>query len=211
MHAAALKQVPSAERNPFEVIKTNIIGAQNLIEGCIENDVKKVIALSTDKAAGPINLCDKLNCARINFLHLQVILEKANIKFAVVRYGNVMGSRGSVLPIFMRLKDKDSFPITHKSMTDLTFLSESVKFVEWVFDNMLGSEIFVFKIKSFKVIDLAKAIKNNCKFKMIGIRPGEKLHEEMITKSDLNKYSEFSKIIVQSYHHLSEMSIQPIL
>ena len=195
VHAAALKQVPSAERNPFEVIKTNIIGAQNLIEGCIENDVKKVVALSTDKAAGPINLygATKL-CSDKLFTSARSYIGKRNIKFAVVRYGNVMGSRGSVLPIFMRLKDKDSFPITHKSMTRFNIsLSESVKFVEWVFDNMLGSEIFVPKIKSFKVTDLAKAIKNNCKFKMIGIRPGEKLHEEMITKSDSINTVEFSK------------------
>lgn len=186
VHAAALKQVPSAEKNPFEVIKTNIIGAQNLIEGCLENNVKKVIALSTDKAAAPINLygATKL-CSDKLFTSARVYAGKRNIKFSVVRYGNVMGSRGSVLPFFLSMKNKDLFPITHKNMTRFNIsLDESVKAVIWAFNNMLGSEIFVPKIKSFRVIELAKAINPNCKFKIIGIRPGEKLHEEMITKSD---------------------------
>tara|TARA_B100001123_G_C15263485_1_gene1007503 strand:- start:833 stop:1828 length:996 start_codon:yes stop_codon:yes gene_type:complete len=186
VHAAALKQVPSAERNPFEVIKTNIIGAQNLIEGCIENNVKKVVALSTDKAAGPINLygATKL-CSDKLFTSARSYVGKRNIKFSVVRYGNVMGSRGSVLPVFLNLKNKNLFPITHKSMTRFNIsLNESVEAVIWAFNNMLGSEIFIPKIKSFKITDLAKAINYNCKFKLIGIRPGEKLHEEMITNSD---------------------------
>ena len=186
VHAAALKQVPSAEKNPFEVIKTNIIGAQNLIEGCLENNVKKVVALSTDKAAGPINLygATKL-CSDKLFTSARSYIGKRNIKFSVVRYGNVMGSRGSVLPVFMNKKNKNIFPITHPQMTRFNIsLKESVDTVAWVFNHMLGSEIFVPKIKSFYITDLARAINDRCKFKYIGIRPGEKLHEEMITKSD---------------------------
>lgn len=211
LHAAALKQVPSAERNPFEVIKTNIIGAQNLIEGCINTNVKKVIALSTDKAAGPINLygATKL-CSDKLFTSAQTYVGKKDLKFSVMRYGNVMGSRGSVLPIFLNLKKKNIFPITHKSMTRFNIsLQKSVESVIWAFENMLGSEIFIPKIRSFRIIDLAKAINPNCKFKIIGIRPGEKLHEEMITKSDsintvdYGKFytilSPFSKITLDKY------------
>ena len=211
VHAAALKQVPSAERNPFEVIKTNIIGAQNLIEGCIENNVKKVVALSTDKAAGPINLygATKL-CSDKLFTSARHYVGNRKIKFSVVRYGNVMGSRGSVLPVFLNLKDKNTFPITHESMTRFNIsLNESVQSVIWAFNNMFGSEIFVPKIKSFKITDLARAINFKCKFKIIGIRPGEKLHEEMITKSDsinsvdFGKYygilSPFSKYTINKY------------
>lgn len=186
IHAAALKQVPSTEKNPFEAIKTNVIGAQNLIESCLENNVKKVIALSTDKAAAPINLygATKL-CSDKLFTSAGVYAGKRDIKFSVVRYGNVMGSRGSVLPIFLNMKNKDVFPITHEHMTRFNIsLEESVEAVVWAFNNMLGGEIFVPKIKSFRVTDLAKAINPNCNFKIIGIRPGEKLHEEMITKSD---------------------------
>ena len=186
IHAAALKQVPSAEKNPFEVIKTNVIGAQNLIEGCLSTNVKKVIALSTDKAAAPINLygATKL-CSDKLFISAQNYIGKRDLKFSVMRYGNVMGSRGSVLPLFSNLKNKNVFPITHKSMTRFNIsLIESVKSVIWAFENMLGSEIFVPKIKSFKIVDLAKAMNPNCKFRFIGIRPGEKLHEEMITRSD---------------------------
>ena len=217
IHAAALKQVPSAEKNPFEVIKTNIIGAQNLIEGCLENNVKKVIALSTDKAAAPINLygATKL-CSDKLFTSARVYAGKRNIKFSVVRYGNVMGSRGSVLPIFLKKKDKSVFPITHKDMTRFNIsLEESVEAVIWAFKNMLGGEIFVPKIKSFRVIDLAKAINPKCDFKIIGIRAGEKLHEEMITKSDslncadLGKYysivSPFGQYPIDKYSKIKKV------
>lgn len=195
IHAAALKQVPSAEKNPFEVIKTNVIGAQNLIEGCLSTNVKKVIALSTDKAAAPINLygATKL-CSDKLFISAQNYIGKRDLKFSVMRYGNVMGSRGSVLPLFSNLKNKNVFPITHKSMTRFNIsLIESVKSVIWAFENMLGSEIFVPKIKSFKIVDLAKAMNPNCKFRFIGIRPGEKLHEEMITRSDSINTVDFGK------------------
>jgi len=208
IHAAALKQVPSAEKNPFEVIKTNIIGAQNLIEGCLSSNVKKVIALSTDKAAAPINLygATKL-CSDKLFISAQNYVGKRNLKFSVMRYGNVMGSRGSVLPHFLNLKDKKTFPITHKSMTRFNIsLNESVKSVIWAFKNMLGSEIFIPKIKSFKVTDLAKAINPNCKFKIIGIRPGEKIHEEMITRSDSINSVDFGKY----YAILSPFSKYPL-
>lgn len=217
LHAAALKQVPSAEKNPFEVIKTNVIGAQNLIEGCLSSNVKKVIALSTDKAAGPINLygATKL-CSDKLFTSAQNYIGKRDIKFSVMRYGNVMGSRGSVLPVFLNLENKSTFPITHKSMTRFNIsLIESVESVIWAFQNMLGSEIFVPKIKSFRIVDLAKAINPNCKFKIIGIRPGEKLHEEMITKSDsincvdLGKFyailSPFSKYSLKNYSKIKKV------
>jgi len=211
VHAAALKQVPAAEKNPFEVIKTNIIGAQNVIEGCLHNNVKKVIALSTDKAAAPINLygATKL-CSDKLFTSASNYAGSRDIKFSVVRYGNVMGSRGSILPLFLKLKKKKIFPITHQEMTRFNIsLNESIDAVVWAIRNMLGGEIFIPKIKSFKIIDLAKAISSNAKIKIIGIRPGEKIHEEMVTKNDamnctdLGKYyaivSPFSKFPIDKY------------
>jgi UDP-N-acetylglucosamine 4,6-dehydratase/5-epimerase len=188
IHAAALKQVPAAEYNPTEFIKTNVIGAQNLIESAIDNSVQKVIALSTDKAAAPINLygatklcSDKLFTAANNYSG-----KKKNI-FSVVRYGNVWASRGSVVPEFIKIsKNKNLFvPITDPMMTRFSItLQKGVDMVLWSIKNARGGEIFVPKIPSYKILDLAKSICPKNKIKVIGIRPGEKLHEELITKSD---------------------------
>ena len=186
IHAAALKQVPTAEYNPDEFVKTNIIGAQNVIDACISNNVKKVIALSTDKAAAPINLygATKL-CSDKLFTSANNKIGNRKIIFSVVRYGNVMGSRGSVIPYFMSLKKSDVFPITDTRMTRFNItMNESIKLVLFALTNGKGSEIFVPKIPSYKILDVAKAINVNCKTKVVGIRAGEKIHEEMITESD---------------------------
>jgi len=188
IHAAALKQVPAAEYNPMEAIKTNIIGAQNIIDSAIENEVKKVIALSTDKAAAPINLygATKLASDKL-FIAANNLVGSRNTRFSVVRYGNVIGSRGSVVPFFLKLikENKKVLPITHPEMTRfLITLDEGVNFVLKNFERMQGGEIFVPKLPSMKIVDLAKALCEDCKFKIIGIRPGEKLHEVMITKDD---------------------------
>ena len=191
IHAAALKQVPTAEYNPDEFVKTNIIGAQNIIDVCIAANVKKVVALSTDKAAAPINLygATKL-CSDKLFTSANSKKGSKKIIFNVVRYGNVMGSRGSVIPYFKSLKKSDSFPITDKRMTRFNItMDQSIKLVLFALNNGKGSEIFVPKIPSYKIIDVAKAINPNCKIKIVGIRPGEKIHEEMITESD--SYSTF--------------------
>ena len=191
IHAAALKQVPTAEYNPDEFVKTNIIGAQNVIDVCIAANVKKVVALSTDKAAAPINLygATKL-CSDKLFTSANSKKGSKKIIFNVVRYGNVMGSRGSVIPYFKSLKKSDSFPITDKRMTRFNItMDQSIKLVLFALNNGKGSEIFVPKIPSYKILDVAKAINPNCKIKIVGIRPGEKIHEEMITESD--SYSTF--------------------
>lgn len=198
VHAAALKQVPAAEYNPFEAVKTNIIGGQNVINACIDNGVKKVIALSTDKAAAPINLygatkltSDKLFIAANNFKG------KHDIKFSVVRYGNVMGSRGSVIPFFIEKKKSGSLPITDKRMTRFNItLQEGVDFVLECFDRMWGGELFVPKIPSFNIVDLAEAIAPGIKTEEVGIRPGEKIHEEMITEADAMSTIQFEKYFV---------------
>ncbi|MBM3374980.1 MAG: UDP-N-acetylglucosamine 4,6-dehydratase (inverting) [Betaproteobacteria bacterium] len=186
VHAAALKQVPAAEYNPFEFIKTNILGAQNLIEACLDSKVKRVVALSTDKAAAPINLygatklcSDKLFIAANNFRG------ERNLRFSVVRYGNVMGSRGSVIPFFLEKAKEGVLPITHPDMTRFNILlEEGVDMVLWALENAMGTEIFVPKIPSYRITDVAKAVAPDCKIEVVGIRPGEKLHEEMITVSD---------------------------
>ncbi len=186
VHAAALKQVPAAEYNPFECIKTNIMGAQNLVEACLESDVKRVVALSTDKAAAPINLygatklaSDKLIAAANN------IVGKRDLRFSIVRYGNVMGSRGSVIPYFLKQRKTGVLPITDEAMTRFNItLDESVDLVIEAFERTLGGEIFVPKIPSYRIGELAEAIGPECKKTIVGIRPGEKLHEEMITSSD---------------------------
>ena len=186
VHAAALKQVPKAEYNPDEYIKTNIIGSQNVIDAAIENKVKTVIALSTDKAAAPINLygATKL-CADKLFSSANNVIGSNNIKFSVVRYGNVLGSRGSILPFFLKQKNKSFFTITDKEMSRFNItLKEASLMVEWAFKNCVGGEIFVPKIPSFRIIDLAKSIDSKKPLKIIGVRPGEKIHEEMITSSD---------------------------
>lgn len=184
IHAAALKQVPAAEYNPIEFIKTNIFGAQNIIEASIEQNVKKIIALSTDKATAPINLygATKL-CSDKLFIAANSYSGK-NI-FSVCRYGNVMGTRGSVIPLFLEQNKKKFFTITDKNMTRFNItLAESINLVFYAIDNSLGREIFVPKIPSYKLIDLANAINKNAKIKIVGIRPGEKMHEEMITTHD---------------------------
>lgn len=186
IHAAALKQVPAAEYNPFEAIKTNVLGAQNLIEGCLEQNVEKVIALSTDKAAAPVNLygATKL-CADKLFIAANGIVGARNLKFSVVRYGNVFGSRGSVAPFFEQQKSTGILPITHPEMTRFSIsLDEGCRMVLWALKHMQGGEIFVPKIPSYRILDVAKAICDVCEHPITGIRPGEKLHEEMITESD---------------------------
>jgi len=187
IHAAALKQVPTAEYNPFEFIKTNILGAQNLIEACIANNVKKVIALSTDKAAAPINLygATKLASDKL-FISANNIIGKNKISFSVVRYGNVLMSRGSVIPKFLEnIKLNKTLNLTHPDMTRFNIsLDKSVNFVIQTLINSIGGEIFVPKLPSFRIIDLIKCLSIKPKYKISGIRVGEKLHEEMITSSD---------------------------
>ena len=186
IHAAALKQVPAAEYNPFEFIKTNVIGSENLINACITNEVKTVIALSTDKAAAPINLygASKL-CADKLFIASKNFIGRSDIRLSVVRYGNVMGSRGSVIPLFIRQKHTGVLPITHPDMTRFNItLKDSVEMVMWAIEHCKGGEILVPKIPSYKITDLASAIGPNCEQRIVGTRPGEKMHEEMITESD---------------------------
>ena len=186
IHAAAMKQVPAAEYNPFECIKTNILGAQNLIEACLDSNVSKVVTLSTDKAAAPINLygATKL-CSDKLFTAANGIVGSRNLRFSVVRYGNVMGSRGSVIPFFLSLKDSGSLPITDPEMTRFNIsLADGIDMVLWALKNMEGGEVFVPKIPSYKIMDVAEAVCADCQKTIVGIRPGEKLHEEMITESD---------------------------
>lgn len=186
IHAAALKQVPAAEYNPFEFVKTNILGAQNLIDACLDTGVKRVIALSTDKAAAPINLygATKL-CSDKLFTAANNIRGWRDIRFAVVRYGNVMGSRGSVIPFFLKRRKTGVLPITEPEMTRFNIsLQEGVDMVLWALENAHGGEIFVPKIPSYRITDVAQAIGPNCEHPIVGIRPGEKIHEEMITASD---------------------------
>ena len=195
IHAAALKHVPVAEYNPFEAVKTNILGAQNVIDAAIANDVKKVIALSTDKASSPINLygATKLTSDKL-FIAANNYKGSKKIKFSVVRYGNVMGSRGSVIPFFLKIKNNKVFPITDKKMTRFNItLEESVNFVLFCLRKMWGGEVFVPKIPSYRIIDLAKAISAKAKLKFVGRRPGEKLHEEMISQSDSINTIEYNK------------------
>lgn len=186
VHAAALKQVPTAEYNPFEAVKTNVLGAQNVIEAALEKGVQIVVALSTDKAAAPINLygATKLVSDKL-FIAANNIKGNRDLRFSVVRYGNVMGSRGSVIPFFMNKRKEGVLPITHMEMTRFNIsLEEGVGMVKYAIENALGGEIFVPKIPSYKIDVLAKAIAPSCKLVDIGIRAGEKLHEEMITSSD---------------------------
>jgi UDP-N-acetylglucosamine 4,6-dehydratase len=186
IHAAALKQVPTAEYNPFECIKTNVLGAQNVIEACLDTGVKRVVGLSTDKAAAPINLygATKL-CSDKLFTAANNIKGHRDLRFSVVRYGNVMGSRGSVIPFFMERRKSGVLPITDPAMTRFNIsLQDGVDMVLWALENAQGGEIFVPKIPSYRITDIAKAIGPDCEHPIIGIRPGEKIHEEMITGSD---------------------------
>lgn len=198
IHAAALKQVPAAEYNPFECIKTNVIGAQNVIEACLDSKVKKVVALSTDKAAGPINLygATKL-CSDKLFVAANNMKGKRDLKLSVVRYGNVMGSRGSVIPFFMSKRDEGLLPITDERMTRFNItLEEGVSMVMDALETMWGGEIFVPKIPSYRITDVAQAIAPEAKTENVGIRPGEKLHEEMVTATDAISTIEFKKYFV---------------
>jgi UDP-N-acetylglucosamine 4,6-dehydratase len=186
VHAAALKQVPAAEYNPFECIKTNVLGAQNLIEACLDSGVSRVVALSTDKAAAPINLygATKL-CSDKLFVAANNVRGSRDIRFSVVRYGNVMGSRGSVIPYFLDKVKTGELPITSPEMTRFNIsLDEGVDMVLWALEKAKGGEIFVPKIPSYRITDVANAIGPDCKHPVVGIRPGEKVHEEMITASD---------------------------
>ena len=186
VHAAALKQVSTAEYNPMEFVKTNVFGAENIIKASLEKKVKKVRALSTDKASSPINLygATKL-CSDKIFISANNIVGKKDLSFSVVRYGNVMGSRGSVIPFFLRKAQEGCLPITNKDMTRFNItLNDGVKMVIWAMENSKGGEIFVPQIPSYRIMDLAEAIGPNCKKELIGIRPGEKIHEEMISIND---------------------------
>ncbi len=195
VHAAALKQVDTGEYNPMEFVKTNIVGSQNVIDACIRNGIKKVVALSTDKASSPINLygatkltADKLFSAANNYSHAY------GTNFSIVRYGNVMGSRGSVIPYFKQLAlEGRPFPITDKRMTRFWItLDQAVDFVLETFEIMQGGELYVPRIPSMKIMDLARAIKEDFKYEEIGTRPGEKLHEEMISPDDSRRTIELS-------------------
>ncbi|MEX0717023.1 MAG: UDP-N-acetylglucosamine 4,6-dehydratase (inverting) [Planctomycetaceae bacterium] len=193
VHAAALKQVPAAEYNPLEAIRTNVLGAANVIDAAIDRNVKKVVALSTDKAANPINLygATKL-CSDKLFVSGNSYAGKHGTRFAVVRYGNVVGSRGSVIPFFLKMRPTGRLPITDPRMTRFWItLDQGVEFVLNSLKRMEGGEIFIPKIPSMSVIDLAKAIAPWCKLDHVGIRPGEKLHEVMVTEDDARSTIEF--------------------
>ncbi|MGP9664675.1 UDP-N-acetylglucosamine 4,6-dehydratase (inverting) [Halomonas sp. AOP22-C1-8] len=200
VHAAATKIVPTAEYNPFECVKTNVIGAMNLIDACIDKGVKKVVALSTDKASSPINLygATKLTSDKL-FVAGNSYAGGHNTRFAVVRYGNVMGSRGSVIPFFMSIKDRGVLPITDARMTRFMIsLEQGVELVWHAFEDMEGGEIYVKKIPSMKVTDLAHVVAPEAKQEEVGIRPGEKLHEQMIGAEDAYytyEYPEHFKIL----------------
>ena len=196
IHAAALKQVPAAEYNPDEFIKTNIGGAQNVIDAALSSQVRIVVALSTDKAAAPINLygATKLVSDKL-FISANNIKGSRDLRFSVVRYGNVMGSRGSVIPFFMdKAKNGNVLPITHKDMTRFNIsLEDGIEMVLWAIENALGGEIFVPKIPSYRIETVARAISPSAKLEYVGVRPGEKLHEEMITESDSYNTIEFDR------------------
>ena len=203
VHAAATKIVSTAEYNPFECIKTNVNGAMNLIEACIDQNVKRVVALSTDKASSPINLygATKLASDKLFTSSNSSYAHNHKTNFSVVRYGNVMGSRGSVIPYFRSIKEQGELPITDKRMTRFMIsLEQGVDLVWHAFKDMVGGEIYVKKIPSMKVIDIAKVIAPKAKHKIIGIRPGEKLHEQMIGIDEAHltyEYSSYYKILPQ--------------
>ncbi|MEH6499800.1 MAG: UDP-N-acetylglucosamine 4,6-dehydratase (inverting) [Pseudoalteromonas distincta] len=200
VHAAATKIVPTAEYNPFECVKTNVFGAMNLIDACIDKGVKGVVALSTDKASSPINLygATKLTSDKL-FVSGNSYAGEHGTRFSVVRYGNVMGSRGSVIPFFMSIKDKGVLPITDERMTRFMIsLEEGVELVWHAFEDMEGGEIYVKKIPSMKVTDLARVVAPEARHEVVGIRPGEKLHEQMISAEDAYytyEYPEHFKIL----------------
>ena len=198
IHAAALKQVPAAEYNPFEAVKTNIIGAQNIINVAIDTGVKRVIALSTDKAANPVNLygATKL-CSDKLFIAGNSYVGRNETRFSVVRYGNVVGSRGSVIPFFLKKRKDGVLPITDPRMTRFWItLEQGVDFVLKNLERMVGGEIFVPKLPSMNIMDLARAICPECKTEIVGIRPGEKLHEVMVPRDDARNTVEFDDYYV---------------
>jgi len=207
VHAAATKIVPTAEYNPFECVKTNVNGAMNLIDACIDKGIKRVVALSTDKASSPINLygATKLAADKL-FVAGNSYAGSHDTRFAVVRYGNVMGSRGSVIPFFMSIKEKGVLPITDTRMTRFMIsLEQGVELVWHAFDDMEGGEIYVKKIPSMKVIDLATVVAPDARQEIVGIRPGEKLHEQMIGEEDAfytYEYPEHFKILpaINNWH-----------
>jgi len=204
IHAAAMKQIVAAERNPTEAIRTNIFGAENVIKAAHSTGVERVIALSTDKAASPINLygATKL-CSDKLFVNANLQESNSGTKFSVVRYGNVVGSRGSVIPLFLQQLKKPYFTITHQDMTRFWItLSKGVDFVQDCFTHMQGGELFVPKIPSFKVTDVAKVIDSNKEFKFIGIRSGEKMHETMITEDD-----SFNTYEYENYYVIAQQEI----
>jgi UDP-N-acetylglucosamine 4,6-dehydratase len=210
IHAAALKQVSTAEYNPFEVIKTNVMGTQNVVDAIFSSSVESAIALSTDKAAAPINLygasklaADKLFVAANNYIPSK--------KFSVVRYGNVMFSRGSVIPNFIEQKKNKTINITDKEMTRFSLtIDEGVEFVVKCLSNMWGGELFIPKIPSYKILDVAKAVAPECEIRIVGIRPGEKIHEDLITNSDALQTVEFKNfyIILSSLKNSSKSIIR---
>ena len=207
VHAAALKQVPAAEYNPMEFVKTNVLGAENLIQACLDTQVQRVVALSTDKAAAPINLygATKL-CSDKLFIAANNIKGDRDLRFSVVRYGNVMGSRGSVIPFFLQKAQSGVLPITDPAMTRFNIsLEEGVQMVLWSLEHALGGELFVPKIPSYRITDVAEAIGPSCEKPVVGIRPGEKIHEEMITASD-----SFSTVDLGEYYAIlpSDGSVQ---
>ena len=220
VHAAALKQVPAAEYNPMEFIKTNVLGAENLVQACLDTDVCRVVALSTDKAAAPINLygATKL-CSDKLFIAANNIKGDREIKFSVVRYGNVMGSRGSVIPYFMSKSKHGVLPITDVEMTRFNIsLSQGVEMVLWSLEHLVGGELFIPKIPSYRIVDVAEAIGPSCRKQVVGIRPGEKVHEEMITSADsLSTYdmgSYFAILpfdgLIQCQHHELQKQLQKV-
>jgi UDP-N-acetylglucosamine 4,6-dehydratase len=203
IHAAATKIVPTAEYNPFECIKTNINGAMNLIDACIDQNVQRVVALSTDKASSPINLygATKLASDKLFIASNSSYAGGHKTIFSVVRYGNVMGSRGSIIPFFISQKEQDELPITDERMTRFMIsLDQGVELVWHTFEDMVGGEIYVKKIPSMKIIEIAKVIAPKAGHKIIGIRPGEKLHEQMISSEDsysTYEYPNYYKILPQ--------------
>lgn len=208
VHAAATKIVTTAEYNPFECVKTNVLGAMNLIDACIDKGVKRVVALSTDKASSPVNLygATKLVSDKL-FVAGNSYSGGGRTAFSVVRYGNVMGSRGSVIPFFMSIRDKGVFPITDERMTRFMIsLEQGVELVWHAFEDMEGGEVYVKKIPSMRVTDIAKAVSPGARLEMVGIRPGEKLHEQMISEEDSHytyEYPEHFKVLpaIHSWHN----------
>ena len=211
VHAAALKQVPTAEYNPFECIKTNVLGAENVVEACLASGVNHVVALSTDKAAAPINLygATKL-CSDKLFIAANNVRGCRDIRFSVVRYGNVLGSRGSVIPFFLEKRRTGVLPITDPRMTRFNItLEEGVDLVFHALDKALGGEIFVPRIPSYRIGDVAMAVGPDCEHRVVGVRPGEKIHEEMITHTDAPQTVQTDKhyLIVPSLHGLKSSEV----